>query len=543
MDGGSTWDAGENIKIAFNAVDGDGAGLWYVWFIDNVTVSSSKGSFSFNGNELENVSYSENTSSKSNASHAKDGKVYPILTADKAAKAAPVVIGTNVYRDGEMIAFVPVPDTFLLDMNLEPGYYDYCVTKVYSADEGLHTWTSCEDGTCVLDVLVPEDCIAPVNLTAEDLLGDGYTATLNWEAYIVTISEWLQYDIDVQGFGGIGAEAADYSLIWASKFVPEDLTVYSPGFVTKVAVSQLAPVGDFVTEVRIMSGDGTNVLYAQDVTGTLIEGWQEIVLDEAVPFDNTENLWIGMYAERPGGTFNEPTSTSAEVFTDRYDYFAYNGAAWTQISTEYGFVDQAWMLRGFVSTNPNGKSVALGTGDYENTEYTDYSNAERVPTGLGMIEAEFAGQPFPYEAQTKEFLSFNVYRDGELIAEDVMETTYADEVGVAGEFCYEVTAVYSVCGESAPSNEACVFVAVGVNDVENNISVYPNPANDFVMVEASQDIRSIEITNYMGQVVNSVKAVEMTQYRINTSSLSAGIYFVEVETTAGIEKVRIVISK
>jgi hypothetical protein len=47
----------------------------------------------------------------------------------------------------------------------------------------------------------------------------------------------------------------------------------------------------------------------------------------------------------------------------------------------------------------------------------------------------------------------------------------------------------------------------------------------------------------MGQVVNSVKAVEMTQYRINTSSLSAGVYFVEVETAAGIEKVRIVISE
>jgi hypothetical protein len=163
-----------------------------------------------------------------------------------------------------------------------------------------------------------------------------------------------------------------------------------------------------------------------------------------------------------------------------------------------------------------------------------------------MIENETAiatGEPKWSTAASKEFMHFNVYRDGELIADDVTEMTYADEVGVAGEFCYEVTAVYSVCGESDPSNEACVDVSVGVDNVENNISVYPNPANDFVMVESSQDIRSIEITNYMGQVVNSVKAVEMTQYRINTSSLSAGVYFVEVETAAGIEKVRIVISE
>ncbi len=201
-------------------------------------------------------------------------------------------------------------------------------------------------------------------------------------------------------------------MIWASKFVPEDLTDYAPGYVTKVAVSQLAPVGDYVTEVRIMSGDGMTVLYAQDVTGTLVEGWQEIVLDEAVPFDNTENLWIGMYVERPGGSFNEPTSSVDVVYTDRYDYFAYNGGDWVQIGTQYGIIDQAWMLRGFVSTNMAGKSVALGTGDYKTTDKKDFSYAPRVSTGLGMIKAEFAGQPFPVYAQTgeKDLMGYNVYR-------------------------------------------------------------------------------------------------------------------------------------
>jgi len=105
------------------------------------------------------------------------------------------------------------------------------------------------------------------------------------------------------GFGGIGAEAADYSLIWGSKFVPSQLTDYSTGYVTKVSVNQLASVGDYVTEVRILSGDGSTVLYSQDVTGTLIgDQWNIIELDEAVPFDNTDNLWIAMYAERPGDT-------------------------------------------------------------------------------------------------------------------------------------------------------------------------------------------------------------------------------------------------
>jgi hypothetical protein len=141
-------------------------------------------------------------------------------------------------------------------------------------------------------------------------------------------------------------------------------------------------------------------------------------------------------------------------------------------------------------------------------------------------------------------MGYNVYRDGVQVNEElVLETTYADEVGVPGYVCYEVTAVYSVCGESDPSNEDCVDIAIGVNEVENTVAVYPNPATDFVSVEASSNIRSIVITNYMGQVVSTVKSVELTKTTINTSDLSAGVYFIEVETNAGIEKVRIVISE
>jgi hypothetical protein len=345
------------------------------------------------------------------------------------------------------------------------------------------------------------------------------------------------------GYGGIGAEASDYSMIWAVKFVPEDLTDYTTGFVTKVAVNQLAPAGDYVTEVRILSGDGSTVLYTQDVTGTLIEGWNEIDLTSAVEFDNTENLWIAMYVERPGGAYNEPTSSVNSVMTDRYDFFAYNGAAFTTIYAEYGINNQGFMLRGFVSTSANGKSVSLGHVD--NGNYTNYT--ESTPTGLGMIKIDPNYEYAPFNAKgTNEFLGYNVYRDGDsdpLNATPLTETTYLDVMDASEYHCYEVVGVYSVCGESDPTNEACVTVGVGVNELDNQVAVYPNPAQDYVMVEATSNIRSIVITNYMGQVVSSNKSVELTQTRIETSSLSAGVYFVEVETAAGIEKVRVIISK
>ncbi len=299
-----------------------------------------------------------------------------------------------------------------------------------------------------------------------------------------TQSEWLLYDIDNQGFGGIGAEAADYSIIWASKFVPDQLTDYAPGYVTKVAVSQVAPVGDYVTEVRVMSGDGTNVLYVQDVTGTLVEGWNEIVLNEAVPFDNTENLWIAMYAERPGGTFNEPTSSVDVVYSDRYDYFAYNGAPWTQINTEYGFTDQAWMLRAFVSTSTTGKSVAIGKGDFESIDYKDFSQATRIPTGIGMVEMGFAGQEFPDGAiKSKEVpISYNISLDGTLVG-NTTETSWQYTGVTPGEvYSAGVSAVYSE-GESYAITKEFTVINCELFNGPEDLEAYNLAGTDDVFIE------------------------------------------------------------
>ena len=85
-----------------------------------------------------------------------------------------VFAGANIYRDGEMIAEM-VLDTFYLDTELVPDFYDYCITYIYESGA-----ESCE--VCVNDVMVPEDCDAPQNLTA----------TLNEETYDDIFLAWNQ---------------------------------------------------------------------------------------------------------------------------------------------------------------------------------------------------------------------------------------------------------------------------------------------------------------------------------------------------------------
>ena len=174
----------------------------------------------------------------------------------------------------------------------------------------------------------------------------------------------------------------------------------------------MAAVGDYVTEVRVMSGDGTTVLYSQDVTGEMVaDTWNVIELDEAVEFDNTDNLWIGMYVERPGGTFNEPIASNITGTIDRCDMWAYNGGPWVTALGQYGITNAAWMLRGYVSTMPGGKEVALGQGDFNTTGHKDYSNAPSVPTGNAMMPVTKPNTRFPFnvDGSEREIVGYNVY--------------------------------------------------------------------------------------------------------------------------------------
>jgi len=78
-----------------------------------------------------------------------------------------------------------------------------------------------------------------------------------------------------------------------------------------------------------------------------------------------------------------------------------------------------------------------------------------------------------------------------------------------------------------------ITAGVGVNEFNNNVSVYPNPATDVLNVSANSNIQSVEIMNLMGQTVQSYNANDLFT-QINISSLSNGMYMVRVNTENGV---------
>ena len=68
------------------------------------------------------------------------------------------------------------------------------------------------------------------------------------------------------------------------------------------------------------------------------------------------------------------------------------------------------------------------------------------------------------------------------------------------------------------------------NDISNLISIYPNPSKDYVNIDFSGNLKSIEILNILGERVLEKK--QPNNY-IDINTFESGIYFVKFETNLG----------
>ena len=77
------------------------------------------------------------------------------------------------------------------------------------------------------------------------------------------------------------------------------------------------------------------------------------------------------------------------------------------------------------------------------------------------------------------------------------------------------------------SCEPCVAVPPsGLEDVLNNVLIYPNPANNIINISSSENIEKVEIFDVVGRVVKS-QVVSSNLVLIETSDLKTNVYFID----------------
>jgi len=174
--------------------------------------------------------------------------------------------------------------------------------------------------------------------------------------------------------------------------------------------------------------------------------------------------------------------------------------------------------------------------------WTKYSVA--LSPGNHLLEWKYGNQLAEGDYENEYYIdditvgnAYNVYRancDGSgqtLIAESVINAQYIDVEWVTlpiGQYKYGV----SIDGGHTIYWSECIDKDYqGVDDIDfADCSVYPNPADDYIIVGANNDspVQRIDIYDVTGKLM-----ISSVEKEINVSGLESGMYFVNILTDKG----------
>lgn len=118
---------------------------------------------------------------------------------------------------------------------------------------------------------------------------------------------------------------------------------------------------------------------------------------------------------------------------------------------------------------------------------------------------------------------YRVARNGVTLGETTA-TSYNDQIEDEMTYTYSVTAIYSG-GESMPEN-VLVEVILSIDETENHFSIYPNPADDVIYINAGEVKFDYFIYNNLGQQV--IGGTADGSQRIDVSGLAEGLYVIKI---------------
>ena len=192
--------------------------------------------------------------------------------------------------------------------------------------------------------------------------------------------------------------------------------------------------------------------------------------------------------------------------------------------------------------------VSLWIQNYETSEiynsrfaYEYTGHCYPVRNMMAGVSSDNSTLSFEWEAPEKGSpIGYDIYLDGALIKEkhnalSYSTTDFSDEILDGKTHIAEVVAVYE--NEMTSVGDLSILLSDWVNVYENKaeeneISIYPNPARDFVNISGNDLINSVKVYNCLGMMVEEIE-VNANETEINTSDYNTGIYFFNVQSENG----------
>jgi uncharacterized protein YdeI (BOF family) len=285
------------------------------------------------------------------------------------------------------------------------------------------------------------------------------------------------------------------------------------------------PVATDVTEATYTFTDLADGMHVMGVASTYDGGMSPVVTDTFKVVYNPYDIDVKLYA---GVTDARVTWSFDGTSDDFYGFIvSMNGVVVDTVS------DKAYEFTGLADGTNAVAVSALYTTCGLSDAVSDTFVIVMAPTGLTVVENVKDTVAIAWVANNAD--SYNVYLNGEFV-ENVTDTSYTFTDVAAGYTHIGVSAVYG----DQESEQATVDCTTGIEDVNSiELSVYPNPATNWIMVNASE-LSTVEIRNITGKLISTYQMTSLSE-RIDVSELENGIYIISVTNNSKVTSKRLII--
>ena len=244
-------------------------------------------------------------------------------------------------------------------------------------------------------------------------------------------------------------------------------------------------------------------------------------------------------------------NTNAQIFSD--DFQDDDITDWVTVSPNYAVNPYNWHTSEYSGEFYLSVSAYDGSADTEATcwiispsfstvGYTDLSvtfdNRGRYNVYQDIelyVSTDFAGDSASFDAATwTQVTGF----EADVSYEDYDWVLGASaSLGDVGEqanvyIAFKYVSIVGTGGNWVVDN-VVVSETSSVSEINNNLSIFPNPATSELNIRSHSNIKNIAVSNVIGQRVLSVDNVNANNHSIELTSLAKGVYLLNIENVDG----------
>ena len=461
----------------------------------------------------------------------------------------------------------PITETSFNDTTLSsatPDIYKYGITAEYAGNLVSEKGISNE---------IQHNMFFDFNVNIETDFGNATGAYVSvWnsnqfaEAFITSSSTSVTFNELLRGNYNLRVELDNYAIVELTDVsVENNTTLTVPLNLLKVQPSNLTATMESSSSARLdwtlHTAYNDQVEKYADFERQNIGNYILKDLDGLETYTYTNFTWPNAGVPMSFMVFNPFATTPAvsiDAFSGRRFLTAFagpDGANNDWLIIPAGSGNFSFMAASLVGTAPEKIRVLYSTTGSEVSDFTAFGGVTNVPanwteyTYEAPEETKFVAINYVsndtyilkidnliYEKNYNHNLSYNIYLDGVLVSENVMETTFTLPNLTNGTHIAEVEAVY----ETGVSEKTEVIISVlnVENYAMNEFQIYPNPSSGkFSLVLANK--ANVSIIDMHGRVLNSsVKDAGTSTMDYN---LAAGTYIIQVKSEKGTSSKKLIV--